>query len=90
MWFSKIDKFACQGAKVTFDNIENLITEKWMLKFFSFFTKIFCLTFSTLTKFGFETAVGLRVVYETHHLRVILALLMLLKRPYIKQGKSLY
>ena len=37
------------------------------LNFFLFFTKISCLTFSTLKKFGFGTAVGFGDMHDFHH-----------------------
>ena len=80
MWFSKIDEFACWRSKVTPDNMKSLIAEKRMIEFlFIFSQKFSCLTFSTLKKFGSETAMGLRVMYNFHPLWVILALLVLLK-----------
>ena len=61
MWFSKIDEFAFRKSKVTNDSVKDLITEKCMLEFF-FSQKIYCLTFSSLKKFGSETAVAFRVM----------------------------
>ena len=80
MWYGKIDEFACQRSKVTPDNLKNLITEKRILEFFFYFSQyISCLAFSTLIKFGFGMAVGLRVMYNFHHFWVVLTLLVLLK-----------
>ena len=59
MWLSKIDEFARQGSKVTPDNLKNSSIEKGISNFFYFAQKMSCLTFSTLRKFGFGTAVGL-------------------------------
>ena len=41
--------------------------------------KTSCLTFSTLRKFGFGTAVGLEDMYNFHHFWVIWTLLVVLK-----------
>ena len=82
MWFSKIDEFTCQGSKVTSENIKILITEKGMLQFFFFFF--------LQKKFASRTAVGLGDMYKFHHLGVILAPLVLLKRPYLELERSLY
>ena len=59
IWLSKIDEFARQGSKVTLNNLKNSIIEKGISNFFFFTQKIYGLTFSTLRRFGFGTAVGL-------------------------------
>ena len=51
MWFGKIDEFASQRAKVTADNLRNLITKKN----FEFRTKHFL---PNILNFGFGMALG--------------------------------
>ena len=71
MRLSKIYNFARQGSKVAPNNLKNSIIEERYLRFFSFHTKNFLLTFSTLKKFGFGMAVGLRDMHNFRHLWVI-------------------
>ena len=52
MCLSQIVGFACQGSKVTPDNIENLITEKYMHALILF---VFPPKFLDLLNFGSET-----------------------------------
>ena len=73
------------------------LQKKGCVIFFIYFSqKISCLTFSTLKKFGFGTAVGLGDMHNFHHFGDIWALLVLLKSTvssfvkYYIEGHLLY